>query len=142
MKFTISPLTLAFIAPSLLQLAQATAFLSSCSVTAEDNGNRFDISVTSVPAISSSSICGQWNSDLITSANSAGIQIPESLACNTDSSAATLEGTVTLNKQSPTVQAEALLGALNEAFGSQGFDENNGCDVSGIPTKKFKGRGF
>jgi hypothetical protein len=92
------------------------------------NGNSFSISVSSVPEVSQSSICGSFERDLKSQTSANGVNIDIALDCSTDNGLAELYARVTLNKQSPSMQGNLLIAALRQAFGTQGlYSPTGGC---------------
>ncbi|KAI5468006.1 hypothetical protein BGZ63DRAFT_419656 [Mariannaea sp. PMI_226] len=105
-----------------------------CKVSHESNGNTFKIGIFDVPSISTSTICGHFNDQLTSDSGRNNVNIANSLQCETPTSSY-MDFSVTLDKQPPQAQLEVIVGALTEAFGSQGVNfDRTLCDLSQIPT--------
>jgi hypothetical protein len=119
-------------------LASATATVNQCSVIHGSSGNSFTINVSGVADASESTICGHSNDDITSSASSFTTNVVSNVDCHTaffGGDQNTMSLTVTLDKQSPAVQLQALTNGITAAFGTAGVSfPSSVCDLSSIPT--------
>ncbi|KAF8494525.1 hypothetical protein JB92DRAFT_3147113 [Gautieria morchelliformis] len=124
--------------------ASAAANVNECSVTHGSSGNSFTISVAGVADASESTICGHSAGDIFSSASSFSTKVVSKVDCHTASFGGdqnTMSLTVTLNKQSPAVQLQALTNGITAAFGIAGVSfPSSVCDLSGVPARRMKPR--
>jgi hypothetical protein len=121
-------------------VATATATVNQCSVVHGGSGNSFTINVAGVADASESTICGHSDNDIHSAAASFTTNVVSNVDCHTaffGGDQNTMSLTVTLDKQSPSVQLQALTNGITAAFGTAGVSfPSSVCDLSGIPTRK------
>ena len=118
----------------------ATANVDQCSVAHTSSGNTFSIHVSDVPDVSVSTICGHSASDIESAASSFSTNVIGDIQCGTidnGDNENTMSMVTTFDKQSPSVQLEALENGIVAGFGTQGVNFTSSvCNLSGIPTRK------